>query len=409
MYLKRRPDREMIPLIDASVQIIDKLKIAYTLFPFGCTMKILRVVSDLYPSVVGGVGIHAHQMSTAQAQRGHEVTVLTLNQKRLTDDELINGYRVVRFPSYLTICGNAFAPGLILEIMRRRRAVEIIHAHSHLFFSTNICTLARICHSAPLVITNHGLISASAPGWLNTLYKHTFSRATFHIADHIICYTDIEKENIEKLGIDSRKISVIHNGVDTTLFIPEHSEKPSDKKQILWVGRFVAGKGVEYLIEAFFRVLNKRPGTHLVLVGVGPEKPAIEDRIRKLHLQSSVTFIDYLNNEELPGVYQNSDVFVLPSLMEGVPRTILEAMACGVPVITTDLPHLRNIVKGAGFLVPPEDSRRLSEAILTILENPPLGEKMGRYGRIKIELGYSWEDTVKKTLELYESIITNHT
>nr|WP_320161271.1 glycosyltransferase family 4 protein [uncultured Methanoregula sp.] len=372
-------------------------------------MKILRVVSDLYPSVVGGIGIHAHQMSTAQAQRGHEVTVLTLNQKRLTDNELINGYRVVRFTSYLTICGNAFAPGLILEIMKKRRAVEIIHAHSHLFFSTNICALARICHSAPLVITNHGLISASAPGWLNTLYKHTFSRATFHIADHIICYTDIEKENIEKLGIDARKISVIHNGVDTTLFTPEPSEKHSDKKQILWVGRFVAGKGVEYLIEAFFQVLKKRPGTHLVLVGVGPEKPAIEDRIRKLHLQSSVTFIDYLNNEELPGVYQDSDVFVLPSLMEGVPRTILEAMACGVPIVTTNLPHLVGIIDDAGLVVPPKEPALLSNAILTILDNAPFAEKMGERGRRRIEQEYSWDDTVGKTLELYESVMGSRT
>ncbi|MDO8874014.1 MAG: glycosyltransferase family 4 protein [Methanoregula sp.] len=172
-------------------------------------MKILRVVSDLYPAVVGGIGIHAHQMSTSQARRGHEVTVLTLNQNKLTDNELINGYRVVRFFSYFTICGNSFAPGLILEILKRKNAVEIIHAHSHLFFSTNICALARLFDSAPLIITNHGLISASAPEWLNTLYKHTFSRATFHIADHIICYTAIEKENIEKLGIDPKKISVI--------------------------------------------------------------------------------------------------------------------------------------------------------------------------------------------------------
>lgn len=370
-------------------------------------MKILRVVSDLYPAVVGGIGIHAHQMSTSQAQRGHEVTVLTLNQKRLTENELINGYRVVRFPSYLTICGNSFAPGLILEILKRKRAVEIIHAHSHLFFSTNVCALARIFHSAPLIITNHGLISASAPAWLNTLYKHTFSRATFHIADHIICYTDIEKENIEKLGIDPKKISVIHNGVDTVLFAPRTSEKTTNKKQILWVGRFVTGKGVEYLIEAFSRVLKKIPGTHLVLVGEGPEKMAIEDKIRRLHLQSSVTFIDYLDNAELPGIYKNSHIFVLPSLMEGVPRTILEAMACGIPVVTTNLPHLVGIIDGAGLVVPPKDPILLSNAILTILEDTSLAEKMGQRGRNRIEQEYSWEDTVGKTLALYGSVIAN--
>ena len=285
--------------------------------------------------------------------------------------------------------------------------VDIIHAHSHLFFSTNVCALARLFHSAPLVITNHGLISASAPAWLNNLYKHTFSRVTFHIADHIICYTAIEKENIEKLGIDPRKILVIHNGVDTILFTPKNSEQTTDKKQILWVGRFVPGKGVEYLIEAFSHVLIKSPGSRLVLVGVGPEKPAIKERIQKLHLQSSVTLIDYLDNEELPGIYTDSDVFVLPSLMEGVPRTILEAMSCGVPVVTTNLPHLVNVIDGAGLVVPPKESTLLANAILTILEDTSLAEKMGQQGRNKVEQDYSWEDTVGKTLALYESVIAS--
>jgi glycosyltransferase involved in cell wall biosynthesis len=207
-----------------------------------------------------------------------------------------------------------------------------------------------------------------------------------------------------KLGVDPKKISVIHNGVDTTLFTPRTSEKTADKKQILWVGRFVTGKGVEYLIDAFSQVLTKSPDTHLVLVGVGPEKTAIEDRIRKLHLQSSVTFIDYLDNEELPGVYKNSDVFVLPSLMEGVPRTILEAMACGVPVVTTNLPHLVGIIDGAGLVIPPKEPTLLSDAILSILTDAHLAEKMGQRGRNKIEQEYSWEDTVGKVLALYESV-----
>lgn len=371
-------------------------------------MKILRVVSDLYPSVVGGIGIHAHRMSTEQAHRGHEVTVLTLNQKKLPKTEFVNGYQVFRFPSYLRMCGNSVAPGLIFEILMRRKSVDIIHAHSHLFFSTNVCVLARLLHSAPLVITNHGLISASAPSWLNTLYKHTVSRVTFHIADHILCYTNIEKEKIINLGIEPRKISVIHNGIDITIFAPKVSEKNSYNKQILWVGRFVSGKGVDYLIDAFSHVQKMMPEIHLVLVGEGPEQKAIEYQIQKLDLQSFVTIIDYMDNAELPEVYKKSSVFVLPSLMEGVPRTILEAMSCGVPVVTTNLPHLVEIIDGAGLVVPPKKPALLSDAILTILGDPSLAKMMGQHGRKKIEREYSWEDTVGKTLDLYKSVIISH-
>jgi glycosyltransferase involved in cell wall biosynthesis len=371
-------------------------------------MRILRVVSDLYPSVVGGIGIHAHQMSTRQAQLGHEVTVLTLNQRKMPKQEWNNGYFVVRCPSLFTICGNSFAPSLLAEILKRRKNIDIIHAHSHLFFSTNLCVLSRLLHSAPLIITNHGLISASAPEWLNNLYTNTISTATFHIADHIICYTDTEKKNIERLGIDNKKISVIHNGVDTNYFTPFPVFKPEGRKQIVWVGRYVPGKGVDYLIEAFSIVRKKIPETHLTLVGDGPEKAAIMEMIRKMDLQSSVTLVPYLDNAELPMLYRQSDVFVLPSIMEGVPRTLLEAMACGIPFVITDLPHLRHIAEGAGVLAPPRDPIHLADSILGVLGDSDLSRKMGRKGRERMETGYSWDDTVNKTILVYKKVIKNH-
>ena len=367
-------------------------------------MKILRVVGDIYPDVTGGLEIHAHEMSKMQADCGHEVTVFTSNNN-LPEVEFKDGYRIIRYSRIIKIFGNSISLALLIKLVKNRNNFDIIHAHSHLFLSTNLCALMRFIGSSPLIISNHGLLSASAPVWFNNLYLITLGRWTLNRADKIICYTDGEKENIEKLRIDTKKISVIHNGVDTTLFIPRTSEKTADKKQILWVGRHVPGKGVEYLIDAFSRVLRKIPGTHLVLVGLGPEKLAIEDRLRKLYLQSSVTLIDYLDNAELPDVYKNSDLFVLPSLMEGVPRTLLEAMACGVPVVTTNLPHLVDIIDGAGLVVPPKEPTLLSDAILTILDDASLAEKMGQQGRKKIEQEYSWEDTVKKTLVLYESVI----
>jgi glycosyltransferase involved in cell wall biosynthesis len=369
-------------------------------------VKILRVVSDLYPAVVGGIGIHSHMMSLLQVQCGHEITVLTLQQKKiLATEELIGGYKVLRFPVYFSICGNSFAPGLILEILKKKKSFDIIHAHSHLFFSTNVCIFARLTGSAPLIITNHGLISASTPGWLNFLYKHVVSKLSFHIADRIICYTNIEKETLVDLGINPEKISVIHNGVDTEIFTQKQYKREQEKQQILWVGRFVSGKGVEYLIDAFSLVRQKMPNTNLVLVGEGPGRTTIQEQIKNRALQASVTLINHLDNTKLPEVYKKSDVFVLPSLMEGVPRTILEAMSCGIPVITTNLPHLRHLVDRAGLVIPPKDPSSLSKAILMILEDSQLAEKMGQYGHKKIEDEYSWEDTVEKTLAEYYKLI----
>jgi len=368
-------------------------------------MKILRVVGDIYPDVVGGLEIHAHELSKMQANLGHTVMVFTSNTNNLPTEEAKDGYKIIRYSRIVKLFGNSISLDLFTRLMKNRHTYDVIHAHSHLFMSTNVCAFMRLIGSSPFIITNHGLMSASAPVWFNTLYLKTIGRWTLNRSDQIICYTDIEKERIEKLGIDPTKISVIHNGVDTTLFVPVSAKKPKDRKQIIWVGRYVQGKGVEYLIEAFSQVLKKIPNAHLTLVGDGPEKTEIEEKIQNLQIQSSVTLLDDVDNADLPRMYIQSNVFVLPSLMEGVPRTLLEAIACGTPVITTNLPHLRNIVDGAGFVVPPQNPQVLSEAIITILENSSLAEKMGQSGRTKIELWYSWQDTVKKTLELYKSVI----
>jgi len=372
-------------------------------------MKIVRVVGDIYPDVTGGLEIHAHEMSKMQAGFGHEVTVFTSNNGNLPDEESRDGYRIIRYRRLVKVFGNSISSDLLTKLAGNRKKPDIIHAHSHLFLSTNLCALMRTTGSSPLVISNHGLMSASAPVWFNNLYLRTIGKWTLNRADKIICYTEGERDKIENLGISSNKIAIIHNGVNTALFTPRGSDRVTDKKQVLWVGRHVQGKGVGYLIEAFSLVKEKNPGTHLVLVGDGPEKAAIQEKIRELHLDTSVTMIDYLDNAKLPGIYKDSDVFVLPSLMEGVPRTILEAMSCGVPVVTTNhLTHLVPVIEGAGLMVPPRDPQGLSEAILTILSDPSVAERMGQRARAKIEQDYSWEDTVRKTLELYESVIQRH-
>jgi glycosyltransferase involved in cell wall biosynthesis len=187
-------------------------------------MKILRVAGDLYPSVIGGFGIHVHELSKWQVKFGNSVTVFTNNQKNLSKSENIEGYLVKRFPVRVTLFGNSISPDLIPAIFNARKKFDIIHAHSHLFFPTNVCIASRLMGSSPLIVTSHGLTSASAPEWLNNLYTNTTTKVSFKIADCILCYTEIEKDKINQLGIPGEKIRVIHNGVDTSLFTPKKRE-----------------------------------------------------------------------------------------------------------------------------------------------------------------------------------------
>lgn len=366
-------------------------------------LKILRVVPDLYPSVVGGLGIHAHEMSKEQAKLGHEVTVYTCRENLSPEYELIYGYNIHRFKPIVKILGNSIIPSMFFSLLKDKSNYDVIHAHSHLYFSTNLCAVLRNISSSPLIITNHGLNSQTAPSWLQDLYTRTGAKLTFVAADKIICYTETEKRKLNNLGIRSQKISVIHNGIDTDLFVP--TKKYSDKKNLLWIGRYVEGKGIRYLIDAFKILTARFHGLSLTMVGKGPEKNRIIQKIIDLKLEKSIIIKDFVPNSKIVDLYQSSSVFVLPSLEEGVPRTILEAMSCGIPVVCSRLPQLVDIVEGCGFLVPVKDPQALADGISELLSNASLAKRFGENGRERVIENYSWKDTVQETILLYEGLV----
>lgn len=364
-------------------------------------LKILRVTGDIYPNG-GGIGLHAHEMSTYQAKMGCKVVVYTAKIDSSEDHEYRDGYEIFRFKPIVKPIGNYIIPNLFLELIRKRNMFDVVHAHSHLYFLTNLCALARKIKSPPLVITSHGLFSQTAPYWLNKIYIHTVAKWTFSYSDKVICYTDYEKNELTTTGIDPNKIEVIHNGINTDLFTP--SGRESRNMQILWVGRFVKGKGIKYLIDAFDVLIKQYPELKLVMIGTGTEKDKIKEKIHELKLKN-IIMKDFVPNSEMVKVYQNSDVFVLPSLDEGVPRTILEAMSCGISIVCTALPQLVDIVKGCGLLVPIRDSQALADAVSKIISDRELAQKFGEKGRANVVKNYSWGDTVKRTINLYEELI----
>lgn len=365
-------------------------------------MKILRVASDLYPAFVGGIAIHAHEMSKMQARMGNEVSVYSSFWGDEPREESRDNYRIKRFRG-ITIFRNSIAPMLLYDLLRQKDQYDIIHAHSHLYFSTVLCALARRLGSSPLVITNHGLISQTAPMWLQKIYIPTVGKWTYNAADTVICYTDTERSQLINLGINPEKIVVIHNGVNTEIFAPAKSIP--DKKQILWIGKYVPGKGVEYLIKGFQLFSQDHPDYQLVMVGRGPLKDTYIETIQELGIAEKVVFKDFVPNNDLPKYYQESQIFVLPSLEEGVPRTILEAMSCGVPVVCTRLPQLVDIVSGSGLLVPTKDPQAIADALSQVVSDPTFSLSLGENGRKRVLSDYSWEDTVRKTLDLYRAVL----
>ncbi|KZX49224.1 glycosyltransferase family 4 protein [Haloarcula hispanica] len=349
-------------------------------------MRILRVAQNLYPEVPGGGTYHVHAMSRDQAAMGHDVTVLTVtDDESLPRQEVRNEYSVVRRAPTLEVFGNQISAG-VSRFLRKAEDFDIIHAHSHLYFSTNLAAIQRRLGNIPLAITNHGLYSQNAPEWLFSLYLHTAGRWTFNQADVVFCYTEEDRERVRRFGVDSH-IEVVPNGVDTDRFTPngEVSDMINhDGPVVLFVGRLVEGKQPEIAADAVSR-LPENLNVKLYVIGDGPLRSKMETNY------SAVEFLGQVPYEKMPAMYRAGDVLILPSRAEGLPRTVLEAMSSGVPVVVSDLEQVAPVIDGAGVTVPVGDVDRFAAGIQTVLD-----------GTIKnpqkvVDETFDWGYTVEQT------------
>lgn len=360
-------------------------------------MKILRVASDLYPGVVGGIGIHVDNMSRMQAEAGHDVTIITSDHSRsLPTEEYRNGVEIIRSPEWFNLFGNSFSPGMWRGVARRFSDYDVVHAHSHLYLSTNIAALISNFKNTPLVITNHGFESQTAPKFIQDAYLPTVGKATLDSADCILCYTETDAQKVKNLGVKS-KTEIIPNGVDVEKFKP--TQIPASKT-VLYVGRLTEDKGVKRAVTAFEKIAPDLPEYSLDIIGSGP----LEDDLRE-STSDRINVVGEIENNQLPKKYNEADLTVLPSSNEGLPRTILESLACATPVVASNLPQLEDVVEQSGILIDPTNMDKLSDAMKYIIENDKEQHKMGETGRKRVIEQYSWKKTVSKTTALFDRII----
>lgn len=364
-------------------------------------MRILRVAQKIYPDVKGGGPYHVHALSRDQAAMGHDVTVLTVrNDSDLPRLEDRDGYTIVRYDPTTTLLGNDISAG-VAQYLREAEDFDVMHAHSHLYFSTNLAALKAFLGDIPLAITNHGLYSQTAPEWVFDWYLKTIGRWTFNQADVVFCYTDVDKQRLREFGVSS-DIEVVPNGIDTERFAPEGPTSElvdADGPVVLFVGRLVEGKRPQDALAAVERVREGYPDVTLYFCGEGPLREELEQQAGN-ELGDGVVFLGHLPYDEMPKVYRSADVMILPSRAEGVPRTVLEAIASGTPVVASDLEHVATVIDTElGSLVDVGDVAGFTEAIESALssvaDSGTAGSRLCKTDR------HQWTDTVNTTTEVY--------
>jgi len=363
-------------------------------------MRILRVAPDIYPNVVGGYGLHVHNLSLEQGKKGHQVEVYVISSKSGLENR--GYYSVRKFKEMLRIWGNPISVSYVFKLAKEWDRFDVVHAHSHLFLTTLIAAVVRKFHKTPLVVTNHGLVSQTAPSFVNMLYNKIFGKYIFYVADLVIVYTLREKRELVRWGISPDKIKVVFNGINTNLFKNEGNSLKENG--IIWIGRLVPGKRPDLAIKIFTKIKEKYKNLKLIIIGDGPLKGLVLDLLKKSPFRQDITYFPFVKNEELPKYYSSAKIFLLTSTTEGLPRTLLEAFSCEIPAVISRIPHLSDVIERSGLMVKENSIDEFLSAIEYLLENPKIQKKMGISGRKKVVLFYSWDLFVTKNLELYKTL-----
>lgn len=367
-------------------------------------MQILRVAQKLYPETKGGGAYHVHAMSRDQVAMGHDVTVLTLETNHGQPHiEERDRYTILRYPVTASAFGNDISVG-VASYLKDADDFDVIHAHSHLYFSTNLAALKRVLGGPPLAITNHGLYSQTASKRVFDIYLRTVGRWTFNRADLVFTYSKAECHELREMGVKS-EIAVIPNGIDTDRFHPNGRKSDlikGDGPIVLFVGRLVEGKRPLDAIRALAKIRHEGINASLFLAGSGPLEPELRSVAKTLGVSEAIQFMGHVPYDEMPAVYRAADVYVLPSRDEGVPRTVLEAKASGLPVVTSDLPQLRNVVSSCDRTFPVNNVDQFAYAISEVLANEYKRPKQINQPQ---DFSFKWCKTVRDTTNYLKSLM----
>ena len=356
-----------------------------------------------------------YYLAQTLAEFGHVVSILTSTSKA-PREAMVTGKRYeekhnfkVRYLRCVDFDENPIAPSVFFRVLRGGYNVVMLREDYPIM--CHLAFFASKIRKIPTILTTERTYYPTGlkriflkflDVTLNKILREGVSAYTAH------CSAAVEFSK-KKLGT-SRKMVITSAGVDSNLFrpLPKDAFYLKDGNiRLFTVARLHKYKGLEYLIKAFARVVQERKGVvKLYILGKGPEEWALKRMAMNLGVDDDVIFISKsIPNTEMPRVYTECDIYVQPSVIEPFGIAVLEAMACGKPVIGTRIGGmLDTIVDGkTGFLVPPADASALSKAILKLVEDRTLLKEMGENAREEA-LRYDWNVIAKRYLDVINEI-----
>jgi glycosyltransferase involved in cell wall biosynthesis len=286
-----------------------------------------------------------------------------------------------------------------LAIARYGRECDLVHANWTL--SAAAARLARMSHHRPVVATLQGSDVFQAT---RTALGASFARFALSRCDGITVLSNALARATSVVGVPAERISIIPHGVDTRRFTPPPDGERD--KIILFVGSFIERKGVRFLLTAGADLLRKLPGYRIQLIGEGPQEPLLRDMVDRLGLSDRVQFKGFLSQDEVRIAMQRARLFVLPSLEEGLGVVLLEALACGTPIVASDVDGIPDVVTPeVGLLVPAGSAPALASAVMELLGDANRWQRLSDAARDRAVAHYDWRHIAQQYLAVYRDIL----
>ncbi len=375
---------------------------------------VMMLINNYPPLPVGGAERQAEQLSSYLAELGLAVGVITRHDGQAAKNEIINGVQIIRVPQGPgPLKSLFFTLGSILMLIRRRNSYDILHAHLAFAPAVVACVTGKFLNKRVIVKFGSGGAFGDVQVSKRTLRGRLILKLLQKWADVCIALNDEIEQEMLAVGFNRSKIVRMVNGVDTKLFSQLdkveaknylHSQV-KDKIIILYTGRLAKQKSLPDLLRAINIILEKeKPNFQLLLVGDGAERANLIDMTSKLGIQEYVTFVGKV--DDVKPYLKAADIFVLPSVSEGISNSLLEAMAVGLACVATDVSGSSEALdRGAcGILVQPNNSEELAGALIHLISDKSEVLRLGSAARKYILDNYDFPVVVGKYYQLYSRL-----
>ncbi len=370
-------------------------------------MRILYVVTA---GEFGGAPLHVLQLMKYMAKQGHEVGLVAAPEPRLMEGAKALGVKVFPNPHFVRPIKpwkDLRALWRVFKAIRQFKP-DLVSAHSTKagFAARFSCAILGV----PVIFTAHGWAFTEGKSPLARYLLASAERLASKVTNEIICVSEHDKELALRFRVaPEQKLTVIHNGMEPNVYLNAsgskvRSELGLKESEILitMVARFVPQKDYETLLQAI-RCLQKGD-FKVAFVGGGEREVVVRAKARELNLDN-VIFLG--ERRDVPQILTASDIFVLASNWEGLPRSIIEAMMAGLPVVATKVGGVPELVEDGitGFLVPPKDPEALAQALQKLIDDPELRKRMGQASREKALREFTLDRMLHETERVYREVL----